>query len=245
MRLHQFVNALFLLTLCLPLCLLGCFLFKVFRPRSKEESERKGDNLGVINSLHALVDLFLYWQTPEYANIYASEALRIENAMTEKNPMLSAQTYINKGWVMYQLGEVDSVAVYTERARQLSQSLPYNSGMVDFDLLHGTYLTELGGDSLQLGIQKLQHVAQHATATNRAKAFHQLGLTYLELEKSGMAEAMLDSMFVLLTLGDVTTHIHIDYQPILHHYFKNKNYEKIEHFTQMMLQERQAFKEKN
>ena len=212
--------------------------------QSKEEAERKGDNLGLLNSLHAIVDLFLYWQTPEYANIYASEALRIENTMTEKNPMISAQTYINKGRIMLQLGEVDSVAVYTERARQLCHSLPYNSGMVDVNLLHGTYLTELGGDSLQLGIQELQQVVQKATPHNRAKAYHQLGLTYLKLEKADMAEGMLDSMYVLLLPGDATTHIRIDYHPILNHYLKNKNYKRVEQYTQLMLQERQALKEK-
>ncbi len=212
--------------------------------QSKEEAEHKGDNLGVLNSLHALVDFFLYWQTPEYADIYASEALRVEHAMTEKNPMVSAQTFINKGWVKMQLGEVDSVAVYTERARQLCHSLPYNSGMADINLLHGTYLTEQGGDSLQLGIQELLQVAQKATPHNRAKAYHQLGLTYLKLEQSGMAEAMLDSMYVLLTPSDATTYIFIDYQPILNHYLKNNNHKKVEQYTQLMLQERQAFKEK-
>jgi tetratricopeptide (TPR) repeat protein len=116
--------------------------------QSKEEAEGKGDKLGVLNSLHALIDLFLYWNVAEYANSYASEALCVENTMTTKNPMVSTQTYINKGWVMLQLGEIDSVSVYTERARQLCQSLPYNSGMVDVNLLHGTHLTELGGENL-------------------------------------------------------------------------------------------------
>ena len=116
--------------------------------QSKEEAEGKGDKLGELNSLHALIDLFLYWNVPEYANLYASEALCVENTMTTKNPMVSTQTYINKGRVMLQLGEIDSVSVYTERARQLCQSLPYNSGMVDVNLLHGTHLTELGGENL-------------------------------------------------------------------------------------------------
>ena len=55
---------------------------------------------------------------------------------------------------------------------------------------------------------------------------------------------MLDSLFVLLTPGDATTYIHIDYQPILNYYIKNKNYKKVEQYTQLMLQERHAFKEK-
>jgi DNA-binding CsgD family transcriptional regulator len=116
--------------------------------------------------------------------------------------------------------------------------------MVDVNLLHGTYHTELGGDSLQLGIDELLQVVQKATPHNRAKAYHQLGLTYLKLEKAGAAEAMLDSMYVLLLPGDATTHIRIDYHPILNHYLKYKNYKRVEQYTQLMLQERQALKEK-
>ena len=212
--------------------------------QSKEEAELKNDNLGVLNSLHALVDLFLHWEAPEYANLYASEALRVENAMTTKNPMVSTQTYINKGWVMLQLGEIDSVSVYTERARQLCQSLPYNSGMVDVNLLHGTHLTELGGENLSTGIQELQEVVRQGTSLTRAKAYHQLAQTYLKNGDLRLAEPMLDSLFVLLTPGDAVTYIPIDYQPILNHYIKNKNYKKVEQYTQLMLQERHAFKEK-
>ena len=212
--------------------------------QSKEEAELKNDNLGVLNSLHALVDLFLYWDVPEYANTYASEALCVENTMTTKNPMVSTQTYINKGRVMLQLGEIDSVSVYTERARQLCQSLPYNSGMVDVNLLHGTHLTELGGENLSTGIQELQEVVRQGTSLTRAKAYHQLAQTYLKNGDLRLAEPMLDSLFVLLTPGDATTYIRIDYQPILNHYIKNKNYKKVEQYTQLMLQERHAFKEK-
>ena len=212
--------------------------------QSKGEAELKNDDLGVLNSLHALVDLFLYWNVPEYANSYASEALCVENTMTTKNPMVSTQTYINKGWVMLQLGEIDSVSVYTERARQLCQSLPYNSGMVDVNLLHGTHLTELGGENLSTGIQELQEVVRQGTSLTRAKAYHQLAQTYLKNGDLRLAEPMLDSLFVLLTPGDAATYIRIDYQPILNHYIKNKDYKKVEQYTQLMLQERHAFKEK-
>ena len=212
--------------------------------QSKGEAELKNDDLGVLNSLHALVDLFLYWNVPEYANSYASEALCVENTMTTKNPMVSTQTYINKGWVMLQLGEIDSVSVYTERARQLCQSLPYNSGMVDVNLLHGTHLTELGGENLSTGIQELQKVVRQGTSLTRAKAYHQLAQTYLKNGDLRLAEPMLDSLFVLLTPGDAATYIRIDDQPILNHYIKNKNYKKVEQYTQLMLQERHAFKEK-
>ena len=212
--------------------------------QSKEEAQEKHDDLGVLNSLHTLIDLFLYWDVPEYANLYASEAIGVEKDMKMRNPMVSAQTYINKGRALQQLGETDSVPFYSEKAREFCQSLPYNSGMVDVDLLHGTYLTEKGGDSLHVGIRELQHVIQQGTAVNRAKAYHQLAQTYLKVGKKDVAETMLDSMYSLLNQNGSPIHMYLDYQPILNHYLESKNLHKAEQYTQMMLQEQQALKEK-
>ena len=210
--------------------------------QSKEEALQREDDLGVLNSLHTLTDLFLYWDIPEYADLYATEALRVERGMSQNSPMVSAQTYINKGRAMYQLGEADSVAYYAAQARKLCQSLPYNSGMVDVELLYGTYLTERGGDSLYIGIRELQHVVQEATPINRAKAYHQLAQTYLKADEDQMAEEMLDSMYTLLTLSGA--HIQLNYEPIINHYLKTENTKKAEQYVRMMLDQQQAFKEK-
>lgn len=212
--------------------------------QSKEEAQWRNDELGVLNSLHMIIDLFLYWDVPEYANIYASEAIRFEKEMTAKNPMVSAQAYINKGRALLLLGESDSVTLYTEKARELCNALPYNSGMVDVDLLHGTYLTNKGGDSIYLGIQELQQVTQLGTPTNRAKAYHQLAQTYLKIGQDNAAEAMLNSMYSLLNHNDSQIYIKLNYKPILNHYLRNKNLQRVEQYTAMMLQEQEALKEK-
>ncbi len=212
--------------------------------QSKEEALERKDELGILNSLHTLIDIFLYWNIPEYANIYASEAIQVEKNMTTKNPMVSAQAYINKGWALHRLGDTDSVSFYTEQAREFCQSLPYNSGMVDVNLLHGTLLTEKDGESLQTGIEELEQVIQQGTAVNRAKAYHQLAQTYLKWGKNGMAETMLDSLYTLLNQSDSPAYIQLDYQPILNHYLKNKNQKKVEQYVRMMLQEQQAFNTK-
>ena len=214
-----------------------------FFRQSKQEAEVRNDELGVLNSLHTLVDLFLYWNAPEYADLYASEAVRVERGMTAKNPMVSAQTYIDKGRVVHRLGVTDSVQYYTEKAREHCRLLPYNNGMVDVDLLSGTFLTERGGESVELGIQELQRVAQRATVTNRAKAYHQLAQTYLRSGKGEMAEAVLDSMYTLLNSSDSPLYISLDYQPILEHYKKSGNRRKADQYVTMMLQERQSYKE--
>ena len=212
--------------------------------QSMGEAQSRNDDLAMLNSLHTLIDLFLYWEAPEYANSYASEAIRVERGMEKKNPMVSAQTYIYKGRALHQLGETDSVFCYVEQARQFCQSLPYNSGMVDVELLHGTLMTEMGGDSLHVGVQELLRVTSEGTAVNRAKAYNQLAQIYLKCEDTDAAETMLDSMYALLTQGATPMYIHIDYDPILNHYLKSKNLNKVEQYVRMMLSEQQSFKEK-
>lgn len=216
---------------------------KLFRI-SKEEALKRNDDLGVLNSLQMFVDFLLYWNAPEYANLYASEAIQVEEGMTTKNPMVSAQAYINKGRALLQLGETDSVSIYVQKAKEFCKRLPYNSGMVDVDLLHGTYLTEKGGDDLHIGIQELQRVTKEGTDVNRAKAYHQLVQTYLTHHKHDIAEEMLDSMYSLLDRSDSRIYIHIDYQPILDHYMECKNQKKVELYTRMMLQEQRVLNEK-
>jgi DNA-binding CsgD family transcriptional regulator/cell division protein FtsL len=216
---------------------------KLYR-QSKEEAQERNDYLGVLNSLHALVDPFLYWDVPEYANLYASEAIQMERSMTTENPMVSAQTYIDKGQALLQLGKTDSVSFYVEKAKELCEALPYNSGMVDVDLLCGTYLYETGGDSLHYGILQLQRVAQQATLTNRAKAYHQLAQIYLSAGENDMAETMLDSLYTLLNRGDSPIHIRIDYKPVIEYYLSNEKQCKAEQYSRMMLQEHQTLKEK-
>lgn len=211
---------------------------------SKEEAQERNDDLGVLNSLHSLIDLFLYWDVPEYANIYATEAIRVENSTSSKNPMVSAQSYINKGRALQQIGQSDSVLFYIEKASKLCRSLPYNSGMVDVDLLHGIYLTEKGGDSLHLGIQELQTVARQGTATNQAKAYHQLAQTYLKYGQKDLAEIMLDNMYSILSQSQTPIYIHINYEPILNHYLKNNDQDNVEKYVRMMLQEQLSLKEK-
>ena len=211
---------------------------------SKDEAEARNDDLGVINSLNTLVDLFLYWDIPEYANIYATEAVRVERSMEMKNPMISAQTYINKGRALYQLGELDSLHIYTEQARKLCRPMPYNSGMVDVDLLHGSYMTDLGGDSLYLGVHELHQVTLQGTVVNRAKAYHQLAQAYLKCGEESMAETMLDSLYTLIHQGDSPIHIKLNYEPILSHYIERGDRNKADKFVRLMFQEQQAFKKK-
>ena len=200
--------------------------------QSLDDSRSRGDELGVLNSLSSLTDLFLYWDIPEYADMYASEAVEVERGMKQKNPMVSAQTYINKGRALYQLGKEDSVSFYIGQARELCEALPYNSGMVDIDLLSSDIIS-------------LQRVTRQGTAANRAKAYHSLAQTYLENGQEKEAEVMLDSLQTILNHSDSPTQIlHIDYKPILDHYLKKDNHIKVRQYVELMIHEQQAFKER-
>ena len=214
--------------------------------QSIEESRSNNDDLGVLNSLSSLVDLFIYWDIPEYANMYASEAVSVERRMIQKNPMVSAQAYINKGRALHHLGEKDSVSFYIEEARMLCELLPYNSGMVDVDLLRGMTLVDEGGDSLESGIQALDRVTAQGTPANQAKAYHHLAQAYLKLGNTTKAEYMLDNMYMILNQNTSSTNIlHIDYKPILDHYFKKGDMVKVRQYVEMMLGEQDAFHERS
>ena len=212
--------------------------------QSEEEAKARKDDLGVLNSLNSLVDLFLYWNIPEYADLYATEAVKQETHMRIKNPVVSGQTYINKGRALHQLGKMDSILFYTDQAKMICRSLPYNSGMVDVNLLEGIYMTEKGGISLEPGIQQLQNVIREGTATNRAKAYHQLAQTYLKMNQTKKAGIMLDSLHTFLKQNDSPVSVlHIDYKPILDHYIKMDNREMVDQYVQMILKEQKGLKE--
>ena len=212
--------------------------------QSEEEAKARKDDLGVLNSLNSLVDLFLYWNIPEYADLYATKAVKQETDMRIKNPVVSGQTYINKGRALHQLGKMDSILFYTDQAKMICRSLPYNSGMVDVNLLEGIYMTEKGGDSLEPGIQQLQNVISEGTATNRAIAYHQLAQTYLKMNQTKKAGIMLDSLHTFLKQNDSPVSVlHIDYKPILDHYIKMDNREMVEQYVQMILKEQKGLKE--
>ena len=202
--------------------------------QSREEAQEKNDVLGQLNSLDKMTDLFLYWDIPEYANLYASEAILLEKNLTLKNPMVSAQAYINKGRTLYQLGFTDSIPYYVEKARKLCESLPYNSGMVDVNLLNGIYLTEKSNNNLDSGIEELQLVTRQGTSANRARAYHQLAQTYLKHKRYTLAETMLDSLYTLLNQGSYPIIVHIDYKPILNHYLKKRDLANVDRYIGLM-----------
>jgi DNA-binding CsgD family transcriptional regulator len=58
-----------------------------------------------------------------------------------------------------------------------------------------------------------------------------------------VAEAMLDSMYTLLSPHGEPGYIHLGYQPILDHYLKSKDETMVERYVRLMLQEQKALEE--
>lgn len=77
-----------------------------------------------------------------------------------------------------------------------------------------------------------QQVVQQGTVLNRAKAYQHLAQTFLKNGRGTDAEIMLDSMYLLLNRNDAPLYINLDYKPVLNHYLKNRNYTKVEQYTE-------------
>jgi hypothetical protein len=112
--------------------------------------------------------------------------------------------------------------------------------MVDVDLLDGIYLTEMGGNSFQEGVQLLKNVIAQGTPANQAKAYHQLAVVYLRNQKGRLAEPMLDALYDIL--DGMGRHIlHLDYEPIIQYYLNTGNQTKAQRYTKLLLNEHEEF----
>ncbi|MDO4159882.1 MAG: tetratricopeptide repeat protein [Prevotellaceae bacterium] len=207
--------------------------------QSIETAKEQNDTLGEINAYNAMSDIYLYWNMPDYAFIYATMAIQKYEETKKDNPMVATTSYIRKGQAMEKLGLRDSAFYYFRSAEKICKNLPYNSGYVDIDLFAGAYMIEnCHGDSLRQGVKRLQKVAKEATSTNRAKAYHQLALYYLKIKDNAKAEIMLDSMYKQIGKNEHPIYIGIDYEPILNYFINKKDIENVERYVKLFVGER-------
>ncbi len=206
--------------------------------KSVDEAQKKGDLLGESNACNSLTELYLYWNILDYANIYASQAILKNAERGGENPMVTAQSFLLKGKVMQKMEHPDSAVYYWQKAEDCCRELPYNSGQVDVDGLTGALMVErCTGDSLLLGMERLQRVTRQATPTNRARACYQLALGHFKQHREREAEAMLDSMYHLLHSFDAPVRIGIDYGIVLNHYINKHDAPNIERYTLDLVEE--------
>lgn len=206
--------------------------------KSVDEARKKRDTLGEANACNSLTELYLYWDILDEANSHASQAIRKNAEQGGENPMVSTQSFLLKGKVMQKMGHPDSAAYYWQKAEDCCRELPYNSGLVDVDGLMGALMVErCTGDSLSLGMERLQRVVRQATPTNCARACYQLALGHFKQHREQEAEAMLDSMYHLLHSFDTPVRIGIDYDRILNHYINKHDAPNIERYALDLVKE--------
>lgn len=206
--------------------------------QSVQEARKQKDLLGEANAYNALAELYLYWDLPQYANVYASLSVA-KNLHKDDNPMEAGIAYITKAKILQQLGCLDSLSFYWGKADSCCKALPYNSGQVMIDYNVGRFIVDrsLSTDSINKGIEMLERVTTLATPTNRASAFHRLARGYFKLKQQQQGEAMLDSMYQLLNQSASPIYIEGAYTDALTHYIQKQEDQKIIQYAKALLNE--------
>ncbi|MGN0309760.1 MAG: hypothetical protein ACI4C3_04125, partial [Bacteroides sp.] len=213
--------------------------------QSIHEAQSQHDPLGEINACNSMSDLFIYWGLPESADNYANRAILLHAKKANVNPMIQSATYQLKGQAMEALGKTDSALYYWQKAEEICQQLPYNSGQADLDYLLGHLLIGKGkpglatsADSCYLqGMERLQRASREATPTIRAKAFFGLAKGYLAAHRAHEGEAMLDSMYKLLHQAPHPIYIDQANSFALDHYIHEANLPQIMRYAQDLVSE--------
>lgn len=206
--------------------------------QSVEIAQEQNHLLGKTFANNALAELFLYWNLPQYANEYAT--LAVQNVMYRSDdPIFTAKAYTTKAMVMQQMGYIDSISFFLQKANDYCHSLPYNSGRADIDYFRATFIIEQSNnpDSIVKGIEILERVVAQGIPTHRVKAFQQLSRGYLKLNKKQQGEAMLDSMYMLLNQSPSPIYLHGAYTDALAYYIEKDDNPKIIQYATALLNE--------
>lgn len=199
---------------------------------SLQTAEEKGDEIGQATACNMLVDLYLYWHLPQYANIYASKAVELNGAKTGGNPMVYTQSLLLKGQTLDALGKKDSAMVYYKIAENTCGELPYTSGMADVDYYIGrNQVNNSHGNAFKEGMERLRKVTKKGTPILRAKAYYAMAEGYKYSKGDTQAEAMLDSMYNILHASTPTQYIDINYKSIINHYASKGDTKRVSQYA--------------
>lgn len=213
---------------------------------SIQEAQSQHDLLGEINVCNSMSDLFIYWGLPQSADNYANRALYLITKSHNTNPMIQSATYLLKGQTMEALGKPDSALTYWQKAEEICQQLPYNSGQADIDYYlgrlliekHDTDTTPTNDGNFARGMERLQRASLQATPTIRAKAFFGLAKGYLAVKEKHRGESMLDSMYRQLHLAPRPIYIDQANSFALEHFIEERNLPQIVRYAQELINER-------
>ena len=188
---------------------------------SIDKCQEHKDTLSYISICQSMADLYLYWDLPKYAQLYATYAIQAQEHFSAIGPMIKAQSFFLKGQSF--VNRPDSALHYFRLGENVCKALPYNAGQVDADRLIGQWMVSYSHhpDSLRQGMDLLHNVTLRGTSKNRANAYFQLAKGHQRLnDPAREQEAMLDSMYSLL---------HAAPSPL---FIKEANKFALEHFLQ-------------
>lgn len=211
---------------------------------SIEEASQEGDALGEANACNFLCELYLYWNMPNYAKIYADRALQVLENRAGLNRMIETATLLLKGRALQESSQADSAIYYWRRAESCCEQLPYNSGQVDVDYYWGTFLSGSQNEQeYHIGMERLRMVTLQGTLSVKAKAYFSMAKGYLAHGEDKLGEAMLDSMFYQLHLSPHPLYVENAYPFALQHFVAKGNTSQIVRYAQALVEEKGDYAE--
>lgn len=200
-----------------------------------ELAEVCNDTLGMANSKKELADYLYQWELYDEADKYISDAIGLMEKTHNSNPMVTTVAYTIKAKIAEKQGKHQNALTYIQKARQTSESLPYNSGGSDADLLMGTMLishaTPAHPEHITQGIQLLDKVSHEATFKLRARAFLELAKANINRGNDAAGRASLDSMYNILYTSNPPITLEGAFDYALDYYIKKGDAANIIRYT--------------
>lgn len=199
------------------------------------------DTLGMANSKKELANYLYQWRLYDDANKYISEAITLIEHTSNSNPMVATVAYTIKAKTLMQKGKKTEALTYLQKAKKVSEGLPYNSGISDIDLLMGKMLiADTVPTHYAQGMKLLTQVASEATNGLRAQAFYEMAKANIQKKNDGYGEVCLDSMYAILHTTSTPVVIEGAYDFALNHYLKKGNQDKIVRYSAAINQQKMA-----
>ena len=202
------------------------------------------DTLGMANSKKELANYLYQWKLYDDANKYISEAISLIEKTNNSNPMVATVAYTIKAKTLMQKGQPQKAQFYLYKAKQVSEGLPYNSGLSDIDLWKGKMLIADTTQDKQAhyaqGMKLLAKVSKEATSGLRAQAYYELAKASIQKGNDIYGGACLDSMYAILNATNTPTVIEGAYDFALNHYLNKGEKDNIIRYSAAINQQRIA-----
>lgn len=186
-----------------------------------------------------LVDIYMYIELYDQANVLSEKAIATTFNAHKPNPMLCIESFLRKGKAMFKLNKVDSAFYYLHKADNYSHILPYSSGEALVDKLLGTILVSQSNEkNIQEGIFRLKRaLTVPLDATQKADIFLQLARGLIKQHNEQLGEAMIDSMYTIMNANNPPIYLDGAYHFALQYFLGKHNNKQIERFSKAYLKD--------